>query len=315
MTAPSPTSHRASRAAVWTALVATYLFWGSTYLGIRLAIDSLPPFLMAGFRFLVAGLILFSFARLRGAPWPTGRQWLAALGVGSLLLTIGNGAVVWAEETLPTGLVALTVSASPIWMVLLDRAFSGARISWPQATGVALGMLGMVILVNPTTTGARLVPLAVLLVGGVAWAAGTLASRTVALPRSTTLANGMEMLAGGAVLLVVAGAAGDLSHVHPERFTAPSLLAVGWLIIFGSLVGFSCYLWLIRVAPIVLVSTQSYVSPVVAVGLGALVLGEHISGRSLVAGAVILAAVVLIASAPLLAAGRGSEELRRGKAA
>ena len=315
MKAPGAASERASTASIWAALVAVYVFWGSTYLAIRLAIDSLPPFLMAGGRFLVAGLILFAFARFRGAPWPAARQWLPALGVGTLLLGIGNGAVVWAEETLPTGLVALTVSASPVWMVLLDRAFSGARIAWPQAVGVVVGLAGMVILVNPTTAGARLLPLAVLLVSGVAWAAGTLASRTGALPRSTTLANGMEMLGGGAVLLVVAAFSGDLAHVHPERFTAQSLLAVGWLIVFGSLVGFSCYLWLIRVAPVVLVSTQSYVSPVVAVGLGALVLGEHISGRSLVAGAVILAAVILIASAPLLTSGGGTQELERGKAA
>jgi drug/metabolite transporter (DMT)-like permease len=306
---------RASAPATWTALVAVWLFWGSTFLGIRLAIESIPPFLMAGSRFLLSGAVLFCFARLRGAPMPTARQWLNALVVGTLLLGIGNGAVVWAERFLPSGLVALTVSTSPLWMVLIDRVFFGGRITWPQVAGVCLGLAGVAILANPTGAGMALLPLAVLVCSSVSWAAGTLLSRTSGLPKSTTLANGMEMLMGGFVLFLGGIFAGEIWHVQPEHFTLRSLAAVGWLIVFGSLVGFSCYLWLIRVAPVVLVSTQSYVSPVVAVALGVLLVGEHVSGRTLVAGAVILAAVVLVASAPLLTSRPEPEELHRGAAA
>ncbi len=307
---------RASRPAILAALLAVYLFWGSTFLGIRLAIDSIPPFLMAGFRFVLAGVILFTFARLRGAPAPTVRNWRGAFLVGLLLLGVGNGAVVWAELTVPTGLVALLVSTSPLWMVLLDRVFFGGHISWPQGLGIVVGLAGVAILANPTAAGAPLVPIAVLVVSSLSWAAGTLLSRSAAMPSSTTLANGMEMLAGGLVMLAFGLGTGELSHLHPEHFEPRSLLAMGWLVVFGSLIGFSCYLWLIRVAPVVLVSTQSYVSPVVAVALGVVVLGEHITGRSLAAGAVILFAVVLVASAPLLTARRPQpEELREGAAA
>jgi drug/metabolite transporter (DMT)-like permease len=306
---------RASTAATWAALVAVWFFWGSTYLGIRVAIDSIPPFLMAGFRFVLAGAVLFGFARLRGEPMPTARQWLNALAVGTLLLGIGNGAIVWAELFVPTGLVALTVSTAPLWLVLIDRVFFGGRIGWPQAVGIGIGLAGVAILANPTGTGLALLPLAVLVCSSVSWAAGTMLSRTSGLPRSTTLANGMEMLTGGLVLLVAGVVAGELGRVHPDQFTLRSVAALGWLVVFGSLVGFSCYLWLIRVAPVVLVSTQSYVSPVVAVSLGVLLLGEHVSVRMLVAGAVILAAVILVATAPLLTSRSEPEELERGAAA
>lgn len=312
---PAPLRH-ASGPAILAALLAVYLFWGSTFLGIRLAIDSIPPFLMVGFRFLLAGAILFIFARLRGAPAPTAGNWRGAFLVGLLLLGIGNGAVVWAELTVPTGLVALLVSTSPLWMVLLDRVFFGGHIAWPQALGIVVGLAGVAILANPTAAGATLIPVVVLVLSSLSWAAGTLLSRTAAMPRSTTLANGMEMLAGGLVLLVMGLASGEVGHLHPEQFTLRSLLALGWLVVFGSLIGFSCYLWLIRVAPVVLVSSQSYVSPVVAVALGVVVLGEHITGRSLVAGAVILFAVILVAAAPLLTPRRSQpEELREGAAA
>lgn len=306
---------RASPAAIWTALVAVYLFWGSTFLGIRLALDSFPPYLMAGARFLAAGAILFAFARARGAPAPGRLHWLYAFVVGALLLGVGNGAVVWAEQTIPSGLVALTVSTAPLWMVIFDRLFFGGRITWPQAAGLGLGLAGMAILANPAGGGSAVLPVAVLVVSSACWAAGTLLSRTKRLPSSTTLANGMEMLAGGAVLLAVGALSGEAGRLQPEHFALHSVLGLLWLIGFGSLVGFSCYLWLIRVAPVVLVSTQSYVSPMVAVALGLLVRGEQITPRSLVAGAVILAGVVLVATAPLLSSRRRSEELEEGAAA
>ncbi len=308
-------TRRPPAAAIWTALVAVYLFWGSTYLGIRFAIDSLPPFLMAATRFALAGAILFTFAKLRGHASPTWRHWLSALGIGFLLLGAGNGAVVWAEQTVPSGLVAVTVSSSPIWMVLIDRVFSGGRVTWPQAAGVGLGLAGIFVLVNPSTAVIPLLPTVVLLASSVAWAAGTLYTRHAPLPASASMANGMEMLMGALVLAVVAAVRGEPAHVHPEHFTAVSLAAVLYLVVAGSLIGFSCYLWLIKVAPVPLVATQSYVSPVVAVLLGVLLRGEPLRPRTLVAGAVIIAAVCLIASAPLLTSGQKRGELKPTRAA
>lgn len=306
---------RASAGAIWAALIAVYLFWGSTFLGIRFALESFPPFLFSGARFAVAGAILYTFARARGAGRPTRTHWLSAAIVGLLLLSAGNGVVSWAEQVLPSGLVALTVSSSPLWMVLLDRVFNGVGLTWPRLLGVAVGLAGIFILVNPAGGGAALWPLVVLILSSIAWAVGTLASRSRSANPSSTLANGMSMLAGGAALAVVGLSTGELGRLSLQHAHPVSIGAWVWLVVAGSLIGFSCYLWLLRVAPVVLVATQSYVSPIVAVALGALFAGEHITSRSLVAGGVILASIVLIATAPLLAPERPAERLRQEAAA
>jgi drug/metabolite transporter (DMT)-like permease len=303
---PSP---RPSRAAIAAALIAVYFFWGSTYLGIRYALDSLPPFLMAGARFVLAALVLLGFAYWRRAARATWRQWAAAAGTGIVMLVAGNGAVVWAEQTVPIGLVALTVSTSPILMVVGDRIFFGNRITWPAALGIGIGLAGIVVLVNPSTAVVPLLPTAVLLVSSGGWAVGTILSRSRAMPESTTLGNGIQMLGAGAAFLVIALAVGDPGRLDPHRVTAPSVAGLAWLIVFGSLVAFSCYLWLIRVAPMPLVATQSYVSPVVAVILGALFRNEVLTARELVAGAIIIGGVVLVASAPWLTSRRAEKEL------
>jgi drug/metabolite transporter (DMT)-like permease len=302
--------NRPSRAAIAAALVAVYFFWGSTFVGIRIAIDTIPPFLMGGVRFAVAGLILLAFARLRGAPRASWRALLAAAGTGVVMLVAGNGAVVWAEQTVPTGLVALTVSTSPIWMVLSDRVFFKGRITWPAALGIGIGLLGIVILVNPSTSVIPLLPTVVLLLSSFGWTAGMLLTRTRAMPESTTLANAMQMLGGCAAFLLIALVVGDPGRLDVHRVSPGSLAGLAWLIVFGSLIGFSCYLWLIRVAPIPLVATQSYVSTVVAIALGALLRHESLSPRELIAGAVIIAGVVLVASAPWLTSRRAQPELR-----
>jgi drug/metabolite transporter (DMT)-like permease len=226
------------------------------------------------------------------------------------MLVAGNGAVVWAEQTVPTGLVALTVSTSPIWMVVADRVFFGARITWLAAVGIGIGLLGIVVLVNPSTAVIPLLPTLVLVVSSLGWTVGTLLTRTRAMPESTTLANACQVLGGGTAFLLIAVVIGEPGHLDVHRVSAVSLAGLAWLIVFGSLIGFSCYLWLIRVAPIPLVATQSYVSPVVAVILGALLRHESLTPRELIAGAVIIAGVVLVASAPLLTSRRHAKDLK-----
>jgi len=304
-----PSGRPTPRALIALALVGVYFFWGSTFLGIRYAIDTLPPFLMAGFRFILAGLVLLAITWLRGGPgsW---RGWAAATGTGVVMLVAGNGAVVWAEQSVPSGLVALTVSTSPIWMVLADRIFFGARLRWPAMLGIAIGLLGIAVLVNPGTAVIPLLPTLVLVLSSVGWATGTLLSRTRAMPKSTFLMNSLQMLGGGAAFLLIATLVGDPGRLDVHRVSGASLAGLAWLIVFGSLIGFTCYLWLIRVAPIPLVSTQAYVSPLVAVVLGALLRHESLSARALVAGGVILAGVVMVASAPLLTSRRPAEELQ-----
>lgn len=303
---PSP---RPSRAAIAAALVATYIFWGSTFLGIRYALDSLPPFLMAGTRFLVAALVLLLFAWWRKVPRASRRGWAAAAGTGIVMLVTGNGAVVWAEQTVPIGLVALTVSTSPILMVVGDRIFFGNRVTWPAALGIGIGLAGIAVLVNPSTSLVPLLPTAVLLLSNLGWAAGAILSRSRAMPESATVGNGAQMLGAGAAFVAIALAAGEIGRFQPHRVTALSLAGLAWLIVFGSLIAFSCYLWLIRVAPMPLVATQSYVSPVVAVVLGAVFRQEQLTVRELVAGAIIISGVALVASAPWLTSRRSEKEL------
>ena len=302
-------SARPSRAAIAAALIAVYFFWGSTYLGIRYALDTLPPFLMTSARFLFAGAVLLAFARWRRVARAGWRQLAAAAGAGTLMLVTGNGAVVWAEQTVPSGLVALTSATSPIWMVVANRVFFGNRITWPAALGMGIGLAGMFVLINPSAGLIPLLPSVVLLFSSAGWALGTVLSRSRAMPASTVLANGTQVLAGGIAFALIAVLVGDVGHFEPRHASLASVAGLAWLSVFGSLVGFSCYLWLIRVAPVPLVATQSYVSPAVAVALGALLRHEIVTTRELLAGAIIIVGVILVASAPLLSARPAGEEL------
>lgn len=313
---PSVPPRHASKLAIALALIAVYVFWGSTFLGIKVAVEALPPLLSAGFRFALAGAILVGVALARGAARPSRAQWRAAAYVGVLMLGAGNGAVTWAESSgVGSGLAALVVSTSPIWLVLVDRVRYGNRITWPQVVGVLTGLAGTVILLSPGTAGMPLLPAVVLVLSGLLWAMGTLASRSDKMPADGTLANGMSMLTGAVALLALGAIGGEPAHLGAYHLALRSLLGLAWLVVFGSLLGFSCYLWLIRVAPVVLVSTQSYVSPVIAVALGAAVLGERIGTRTVVAGGVIVASVVLVASAPLLTRRAERQQLKRREAA
>jgi len=288
------------RSHVLAAYAAVYVIWGSTYLAIHFAVQTLPPFLMAGVRFLAAGTILYAFMRLSGrAPRPTLVNWRAAFVVGGLLLLGGNGGVVWAQLQVPSGIAALLVATVPLWMVVLDWLRPGGRRPTLRvAAGIALGLVGLGVLVGPgmlhgegnvNPAGAI-----VLLLASLSWAAGSLWASRAALPRAPALATGMEMLGGGSLLLLVGLLSGEAGRVDLASASPASLSALLYLIVFGSLVGFSAYVWLLAHEPPARAATYAYVNPVVAVFLGWLLAGERLTGATLMAAAIIIGAVVLI---------------------
>lgn len=284
-----------STGAVGTALGAVYLIWGSTYLAIRFAVETLPPFLMAGTRFVVAGLILYGWRRAAGFPRPTGAQWRAATVVGALMLLGGNGGVVWAEQWIESGTAALIVASVPFWMVLLDWLRPGGQPPRPAVwLGILIGFAGVLLLLGGPPTGPRyLAGGVVVLFSAMAWAAGSLYSRTAVLP-APLLATAMQMLTGGGLLLLAGVVTGELGRLDPAGFSTRSLLALLYLVVFGSLVSYSAYVWLLRVTPPALASTYAYVNPVVAVVLGWLLADERMNARVVVAAAVIVGGVALI---------------------
>jgi drug/metabolite transporter (DMT)-like permease len=288
---------------VIAAFAAVYLLWGSTYLAIRFAIETLPPLLMAGVRFLLAGAVLYAFMRLRGQPAPERRHWRSAALIGGLLLVCGNGGVTLAERTVPSGVAALLVAMVPLWMVLLEWLRpGGTRPTGRVMVGLAVGFAGMVILVGPSElAGAGAVDFggaALVLCGSLAWSIGSIYARGATLPANAFVATGMEMLCGGALLLVAGAARGELAGLNPAAFTGRSLAAFAYLVVFGSLVGFTAYIWLLGVSSPARVSTYAYVNPVVAVFLGWLIAGEALTPRVLIAAAVIVAAVAVITTGP-----------------
>lgn len=285
---------------VWLPLLIVYVVWGSTYLGIRLAIDTIPPLLMAGLRFSVAGTILYLFSIRRGESTrdrPGRVQWTAAFLIGALLLFGGNGGVVLAERSIPSGIAALLVATVPLWMAIIDSAFFGHRLNRLTVVGLLVGFGGVALLLG--WQGGHIDPRGAILglLAPVCWASGSVFSRRARLPMRPMVATAMQMLCGGALFLVAGVAAGEPGRVHLSAISTTSLLALAYLTVFGSLVAFSAYVYLLRSAPLTLVSTYAYVNPVVAVALGAVVLGEDISVRTLVAGGVIVGAIALIVSA------------------
>lgn len=284
------------------AMGALYIVWGSTYLGILIAIETLPPFAMAAVRSLIAGTLLYAWSRARGAAAPTGRQWGNTALLGGLLLLGGNGGVVWAEQRVPSGLAALVVATVPLWMVWMQAGLTRLRPGRREMAGVALGLVGVVLLVGPIHLGGQTGPdplgVAVLLAASLSWALGSVISRRLDLPSSSLLSTAMQMLGGGALLGVVSVLAGEPGHFDPAAVSTRSWLALVYLIIFGSLVGFSAYVWLLRVARPSLVSTYAYVNPLVAVFLGWMLAGEAVTSRTLTAAAVIVSAVALITFKP-----------------
>lgn len=289
-----------------------YLVWGTTYLGIRFAVESLPPMLMGAARFLVAGAILYPVMRLNGNPRPKPIQWRSALIVGALLMLGGQGGVAWAEQRIHSGLAAALVATMPLWMLVVNwMRPRGQRPDARLAVGILAGFAGVVLLVAPWQTNARDADIWGILAvvgGALAWAIGSLYSTTARLPRSHLLATAMQMLAGGALLLVAATARGEWQTLDWGAVSLRSLLALGYLIVFGSLIGLTTYIWLLSVRPPSRVSTYSYVNPVVAVFLGWLLADEHFSARMLLAIAVILGSVVLATQGVAHAKSAGAAE-------
>jgi drug/metabolite transporter (DMT)-like permease len=287
-------------ARIWTALLVVYVVWGSTYLAIRIAIETLPPFLMGGVRFLVAGALLYAWAVRRGdrvGDVPGRAQWIAAAIVGTGLFLGGNGGVVLAEQRIPSGVAALLVATLSLWMALLGWLAYGERPSGRALVGLPLGFAGTALLVGPVETNGIDPTGAMLCLGAsLCWAAASLYSRRAPLPSRTAVSTAMQMTAGGAVMLAVGVARGELAHVDPSTFSTASIVALVYLIVAGSLLAFSAYAWLLRAAPTSLVATYAYVNPVVAVLLGWALADEAVSPRMIGAGGIIVVAVALIAS-------------------
>ena len=279
------------------AFALVYVVWGSTYLAIRVAVESLPILLYAGVRFVIAGVVLYAAVALRGLPPISRRHWRDAAIVGALLLLGGNGLVSFGERTVPSGIAAVIVATVPLDMVLLSWAWTRRQPSWSLLAAIAIGLVGVALLVGAFgVAGTRIDPFgaALLVVASVSWAAGSLYSSRAAMPATPILATAMQQIAGGVLLLAAGGATGELVSLDPTTFTTRSLVALAYLITFGSLVGFTAYIWLLRnVAPAV-VSTYAFVNPVVAVFLGWAILGEEISLRTIVASAIIVLAVAII---------------------
>lgn len=296
---PDKSQGTPSSLAVWAALLAVYIVWGSTYLAIRFAVQTMPPFLMASARFLVAGTILYVWRRLKGDPAPTKVEWRSAAIVGLCLLLGGNGGVAWAGRRVDSGVSALLVSSTPLWMALIDALRPrGQKPSVQTVLGIVIGFCGIAVLIGPAhlAGGAGRVDLLgalALLWAAFAWSAGSLYSRKAHLPSSPLLGTSMEMLVGGAGLLLFGVLVGDLRTLNVAAIAPASWLGLGYLIVFGSWIGFTAYTWLLRVAPTPLVSTYAYVNPVVAVVLGFLIAGEALTARSILATVIIVGAVIL----------------------
>ncbi|GAC1614602.1 MAG: drug/metabolite exporter YedA [Candidatus Dormibacteraceae bacterium] len=307
-------SRRPSAALVAAALGTIYLVWGTTYIGIRVADETIPPFFMTGVRYTIAGAVLFGIVAAAGgirSGLPTARHWLSALLVGIGLVTFGNGGVTWGEQYVPSGVAAIVVATMPLWMAVLARAFLGERLRLPAVIGLALGFVGLVILVAPA--GGRVGDLAGLLavlVAAIGWAAGSVYSKSAPLPANPFQAAGMQMFCGGLVALVVSVVTGDARRFDLARVSPHSRVAFVYLLLVGAVFAFGIFQWLVRNAPLSLVGTYAYVNPIVAVVLGSVLLGEHITGRALFAGGVIVAGVALIVGAQAVAAGAEARSSR-----
>ena len=298
----NPTTRAPSPAAIWAALITLYFVWGSTYLGILFAIETIPPFVMGITRFAVSGALILAWTLLRGGGRVrlSRRQARDSFIVGAVLLGGGQGLVAWGEQTVPSGIAALLIALLPAWLVVLGWLFVGERISRPIALGIVIGLAGVAILAGPweATGTIEIYGLLALLGSPILWAAGSVfAAHRAERPADAIQGLGVQMLGGGAVMVVVATLVGDWGRFDPGAVSGRSMLAVLYLAVIGSLVGYSAYMWLLKHAPLAQVGTYAYVNPVVAFALGAIFAGEPITPRILAAAAVILAGVALIVTA------------------
>lgn len=298
VSAPSRTS------LIWVGIAILYVVWGSTYLGIRIAVETIPPFLLAGARFGLAGLVILGVALLRRRgriPLPSLREFRDMTVVGAALMVGGMGLVALGEQTVPSGIAALLIAMMPLWVAVLGRVFFGERLPRIAIAGVAIGLLGVGILVGPSASAAETFNpggILALLISPISWACGSLySSHRARLPKDPLVATGGQMLAGATILLVLAAVRGEYAGFHLAAVSPESVAAFFYLTFIGSLIAFTAYVWLLKVAPLPLIATYAYVNPIVAVALGALILQEPITPRTIVAGAVIIFAVALIITA------------------
>ncbi|HYM53677.1 MAG TPA: EamA family transporter [Candidatus Dormibacteraeota bacterium] len=303
-------SSRPSTLAVAVALGTVYIVWGSTYLAIAYVVETMPPLLSAAARFLAAGGLLVAFLlaqdrwrrrRNPAAPrlhWPSAVEWRTAFIVGALLLLGGNGMVVVAEQTIPSGIAAVIIATVPIWMSVFDALLTRRAPSLLSIGGLAVGLVGVAILLMPSAGVEALDPIGIglLVVATISWASGSLYARRGKLPDNQLLGTGMEQLAGGLALVAAGLLLGELGRTDPAAFSVESLLGLGFLIVFGSLFAFTAYVWLLNHVPVTTVATYAYVNPVVAVALGVLFRGESLTLRTLLAAALIVGAVVAMVS-------------------
>ena len=282
---------------VWLALAIVYVVWGSTYFAIALVVQTMPPLLTAGARHLTAGVILAAwlFLQHREAFRLSRREVGGAALVGVLLMAGGNGLVVLGERTVPSGLAALIIASVPLWIVVM-RKLTGERVGADLIAGVTLGLAGVAVLVVPSGASGAVdaIGLVMIITAALSWSTGTFMSQRLSLPRNVFVSSAIQMIAAGLVLVVVGTAFGEAQHVDVARFSTSSLLALGYLVLFGSLLAYSAYTWLLQNAPVSLVSTYAYVNPVVAVFLGTVFLGEAIAPTTMAGAALIIAAVAFI---------------------
>ncbi len=309
-----PNSSRSPRPLLQVLAFATiYLVWGSTYLAIRIGVQSMPPLLMAGGRFLIAGSLLFAILRALGVALPDGRQWLRAALAGIVMLGVGNGLVTLAEQEVPSNFAALLVAAVPFWVALIDWLRpGGTRPLAHVLLGIVIGTAGMVLLVFPDTAAVarpRILGIAAILVSGFAWASGSLYARYSARPAHPLMASAQQMIAAGGVLLATGLARGEANARALAGITAAGVWAFVYLTVFGSLIAFSAFGWLVKTSTPARLSTTAFVNPLVAVVLGRLVLGETLTVRAVVGAGLIVCAVIVMTFGSALRA-RGALVLR-----
>ncbi|MEM4704465.1 MAG: EamA family transporter [Candidatus Bathyarchaeia archaeon] len=284
-------------AKVLSAFLAIYIIWGSTYLAIRVVIESLPPFFMAGTRFLLGGAVLYFWARTRGATRVSAVHWRSAFVIGGFMLLGGHGAVVWAEQWVPSGLTSLLIATVPLWMASIDFLWNKNKPSARIVLGLALGFAGVAFLVASMgdfgANGAVFTGAIVVVAGAFLWAFGSLYSRSARLPAEPLLGTGMQMFSGGLLLLLASLIAGEYDEIRFETVSERSLAAWMYLVVFGAIIAFTCYIWLLKNVSTAKVSTYAYVNPVVAMVLGATVAGEKLTILNVAAAAIILASIVL----------------------
>jgi drug/metabolite transporter (DMT)-like permease len=287
---------------IWLALLALYIVWGSTYLGIKVAIETIPPFFHAGIRFLISGIILVAWQRAAGQELPTRRQWMATAIIGTLLLLGGNGLVAWAEQFIPSGIAALIIASVPMFLVIGEAMRpNGVKPNWQGIVGLLIGFVGIFILIGPSefsgnTNQLNTFGVIALLLACLFWAIGSIYSKTADLPKSSLMNTGAQMLMGSMSLFLASLLSGELPNWDITAVSSRSIYGLIYLILAGSLIGFASYGWLLQNAPISLVSTYAYVNPIVAVLLGVWFANEVLEPRIWLATAVIIGSVIFINS-------------------